>query len=476
MTESGEILRYFEQISQVPRGSGNHQGILQFLGDWAKGEGFSYEIDPHHNMVIRIPPSPGYEGAPLLVLQGHWDMVCEKTPGSSHDFRKDPLKLVQKGEWLYGDNTTLGADNGIALALAMDMATSEDVVHPGLEILITADEEVGLMGANELAKDFVKGRILINLDSEDEGVFTVGCAGGGESPLSVPVGGEAADRGQTFYKLTVGGLLGGHSGVDIAKNRENAIKMVERVLRSLQERDPAFRLASLQGGSGSHNAICRDAQALFCTAGDPEAEVKRWEATFKEEAGAVEKSLFVSLEKGLPPEQVLTKDSTKQMLDFIKVFPHGIAKMSSEIPGMVELSSNFAWTKVEPQGAHFLSSQRSALMSGLTDLNQRLEALASLVGGTCETKNNYPSWKPNLSSPLLEKAKEIYTGVLGREPRVEAIHAGLECGIIGAKYEGMDMISIGPTIESPHTPQERLFLPSLGPFRLFLVELLKSFR
>ena len=404
-------------------------------------------------------------------------MVCEKYPETFHDFSKDPVKTVIEGDWARGDGTTLGADNGIAIALAMDLVTSDDAEHPPLEILITSDEEIGLVGANNLEEGFVEGKILINMDSEDEGVFTIGCAGGADSRFQIPVASESSPGNTDFYTLTVGGLKGGHSGMDINLNLENALKMASRVLGDFTS-SPSFRLNSVKGGSGASNAICRDAQVVFCTGqtADVPAVVSQWESVFRDESGTVEPDLFLHLERTDDPGMVLDRESSLRVVRVLRLVHHGVEKVSSVIEDLVETSSNLAWAEVSPEKADFLTSQRSAVMSELRDMNERNIALAELAGGTCDTINKYPSWKPNPDSPLLKRGVELYKKSTGKEPVIEAIHAGLECGLIGDIYEGMDMVSIGPTIQNPHTPKERLFIPSLEPFRAFLVELLKSYK
>ncbi len=477
MNHTESILSYLEKINQTPRKSGNSGPITDWLENWGKQRGYKSRRDSWNNLVISIPGTRGYEKAPILVLQGHSDMVCEKNPETAHDFTKDPIKLIRKGDWVTGDGTTLGADNGIALALVMDLVSAENAEHPPLEFLITSDEEIGLIGANKLGSDFLEGRILINLDSEDEGIFTIGCAGGADSRISLDVNSESIPAGTRAYTLTVGGLKGGHSGADIHKNLGNAIKMLQRVLSDLAA-DELFRLASFSGGSGATNAICRNAKADFVVSETCNIQgiISDWAAWFKDESGAVEEDLFVDLQERSAPSSVLDKASGLKVLELVHVIPHGVDKMSIRMPGQVGTSSNLAWVSVSAEKAEILTSQRSSIVSELDELNRRMESAALLAGGHCETMKKYPPWAPNPSSPLLDKCVDIYKKVSGKEPVVEAIHAGLECGLIGAKYPGMDMISIGPTIESPHTPEERLYVPSLAPFRDFLEALLKSFK
>ncbi len=475
MSKIDNVLRFFEKINEIPRKSRNTGPITQFLMQWAREQGFEAEKDETANVLIRVPASPGYENSPVVILQGHSDMVCEKTPDSDHDFSRDPVKCLIEGEWMRGDNTSLGADNGIALALAMDIATDPLVKHPPLEILVTSDEEIGLIGANNLKEGFLSGKILINMDSEDEGVFTIGCAGGADSKIAIPLSLEKVPGDYSFYRITIGGLLGGHSGMDIALNRGNALKMAGRILSDLSLQTD-LRLVSLNGGSGASNAICRDASTVIAfPQGEGEkirALVEQWASVLKDEIKTTEPDLTVSLKEAAAQDSSLDAASRNMVLQVLRLIPHGIEKFSSDIENLVETSSNLAWMSIEKESLHILTSQRSSVMSELRDMNLRMEDLAALAGGSCETLNKYPSWQPDMDSPLLKKSADLYRTLMGREPVIEAIHAGLECGLIGDKYPGMDMISIGPTIKHPHTPEERLHVASLEPFRDFLAALL----
>ena len=479
MSKTDKILDFFEGINRIPRKSGNRGPITQYLTDWAHSRGFSVKRDGTDNLVISVPATPGYEDAPIVVLQGHSDMVCEKTPESDHDFTKDAVKCLVEGDWMRGDNTSLGADNGIALALAMDLATSNDVEHPPLEILVTSDEEIGLIGANNLEEGFLEGRILLNLDSEDEGIFTIGCAGGADSRFSIPLKLDAVPSDSVAFKLTIGGLLGGHSGMDINLNRGNALKMADRILLELLEKT-GIKLISLVGGSGASNAICRDAEAVFAIPASRVEEgvslVNEWRETLINENKTGEPGLTVSLEDTDKTDKGLSNASCRKLLQVLRLIPHGVEKVSSDIEDLVETSSNLAWMEIKEERAYFITSQRSSVMTELRDMNQRMIDVAELAGGICETINKYPSWQPNMDSVLLKRCSDIYKKLMKKDPVIEAIHAGLECGLIGDMYPGMDMISIGPTIKHPHTPEERLYLPSLQPFRDFMVELLKSFK
>jgi dipeptidase D len=468
-------LTFFRSISAVPRRSGDRSRIVPWLMDWAADNGFSAVRDKADNIRIDIPASPGRENSPSLVLQGHMDMVCEKIPGSVHDFSRDPIRLRIDGEWLLAEGTSLGADNGIALALAFDLATDQAVLHPALEILITSDEEVGLTGAQNLENGFIKGRRLINLDSEEEGVFTIGCAGGRDTDIFLPVVREAAVTGAIGLRLSVGGLTGGHSGIDIACQRANANLLLARMLREMIKIRP-FRLLELVGGS-AHNAIPRDAAALVSI---PASDLPFWKDTavnyqecFRNEWEG-EKTLAVSVSKDEAPSGCLplSASDTLKAVNLIRSLPHGVQAFSSRLPGFVETSNNLAIVSLADSELRVLTNQRSSVPTRLAALSDRIAALAELAGARVGSGNGYPPWPSRSESPLLETATDVHRRFFGREPKVEMTHAGLECGIIGNRYPGMDMISMGPDIIGPHSPDERMNIASATRVRSFLGELL----
>lgn len=401
-------------------------------------------------------------------------MVCEKTPESTHDFATDPIRPEVHGEWLSAPGTTLGADNGIAIAMAMVAATEPSVVHPPLELFFTIDEETGLTGASELRPGYLQGTVLLNIDSEDEGVLTVGCAGGIDTHLSVPIPHEDRPEGLVGVRLHAGGMTGGHSGVDIHKMRANAIRVLARATRDL---GIALRVADMHGGT-AHNAIPRDASAdLLVRPGDLDAlraRVAELSAVLASEFANTAPNLFLEL-RDWDDSACLrcpTAAGTEKLLDLLLVFPHGPAAMSTDIEGLVETSNNQAKVALQDERLLLLSSQRSSVVSRLQAHTHRIEALARLAGGEAETGTGYPPWQPNLDSPLLARAQRIYRELYGKDPVVEIIHAGLECGIIGDRYPDMDMISFGPTIVDPHSPDERLLIPTVGLGWDYLVALL----
>jgi dipeptidase D len=471
-----EILDIFTELSSVPRQSGNRGPIREWIITWAKKQGFEYKVDGYDNVLIKVPPTEGYENRPTLVLQGHSDMVCEKTPESDHDFSSDPLDLYTDEDWLKARNTTLGADNGIALAMAFDLALNRDVKHPPLEILITSDEEIGLDGANALEGDFISGRKLINIDSEDEGVFTVGCAGGMDCLFDFEADRQAV-RG-SVYELLIDGLTGGHSGVDINKGKGSAVIMAGRLLSDLLGDD--LSLFNLESGSGATNAISRQAIVTLVIAEEKEAFLKEalmgWQADFSTELGDSEPHLSLGLKKiGEGERDCLTQESALRFTDLILTIPHGVIALSREIEGLVETSSNLAAIKSIDGGFRFYTSQRSSVMSRLWEINNRTKSAARQAG--CQNitgKNKYPAWEPDWESSLLAESKKVYSALFSKEPVVEVIHAGLETGVIGSKYKGMDMISLGPTIENPHSPDERLYIPSIFKTYKLISELMAS--
>jgi len=473
-----EILKVFEEITKIPRCSKNEGAICAWLMEWARVHKFNAEMDDVGNIVIKVPGSPGHEKAKPVVIQGHVDMVCEKTPDSRHDFAKDPIKLVFDGEWLTADRTTLGADNGIAIAMALVAALDKTLERPPLELLFTVDEETGLTGANALKPGFIKGKVLLNVDSEDEGYFTVGCAGGINTNLALPIKLQKAPAGYKQMKIAAGGMKGGHSGIDIDKEKANAIKVLVRVLVSVAAR-MEVRLADITGGT-AHNAIPRDAEAVILV---PKAKsskvkniVKESEVILKDEFKTVDPDLTISVkdDSGSPVKKVIPAAGTKQVLDFLSVIPHGVDAMSIDIKGLVETSNNLANVKIEKGAVKVLTSQRSSIVSRLDALTDRIEAVARLAGGAGKSGDGYPPWQPDMDSALLKKCIGVYVKMFNKKPVVEIIHAGLECGIIGDKNPGMDMISFGPTLKFPHSPDEKIHIGTIGKVWDFMAELLKN--
>jgi dipeptidase D len=472
-----KVLSIFEEISRIPRCSGREERIAAFLTKWADARGFAVKADAAGNLLITVPASAGRQQAPAIVLQCHMDMVCEKTPDSSHDFARDPLQLIYDGDRLKAAGTTLGADNGAGLAIALALADDRDLVHPLLEILCTVDEESGLTGANALAPGFFTGRILLNLDSEDEGVFTIGCAGGRNIELLLPLRHEAAPVPTPLYELRVHGLRGGHSGINIHEQRGNANVLLARLLARLRGAMPVW-LAAIEGGS-AHNAIPRDAAARLAVLPADEA---RLAARVAELAAGLraenrqEPNLAVSLHRTADPAgQVLSPAAAATVGDLLLAAPDGVMAMAREVAGLVDTSVNFATIRSEAGALSLLFSLRSVSPTGIEWLTARMQALAALAGAVCRPGNGYPGWQPDMESELLARARKVYRDLFASEPVIQIIHAGLECGIIGAKYPGLEMVSIGPTIKNPHSPDETLVLPTLEKVRRFTAALIASY-
>jgi dipeptidase D len=472
------ILSHFEEINAIPRCSKYEERVAAHLRHRAEERGFSVNQDPAGNLVIRVPASVGRETAPTVVIQGHMDMVCEKRADAKHDFSTDPIRMQEADGWLKADGTTLGADNGIALALALALAEDDRLTRPPLELLFTVDEETGLTGANRLEPGFVSGRVLLNIDSEDEGVFTVGCAGGVESRLQLPITRSPIDSDAAVFRVDAGGMKGGHSGVDIHKQRANAIHVLGRAL-DRASRAAEIRLVALTGGR-SHNAIPRSASVQFCCPRRRRDAVKdallSVEGEVRSEFAGSDPDLKLTIESqdAVPEAAVAGKDSLR-LLQLLLALPDGVQAMSQQIEGLVETSCNLASVALGEGRLEIVTSQRSSVMSRLENITRRIEAAAALAGAAAERLNAYPAWEPNLESPLLERCKQVYRSLFGVAPHVEAIHAGLECAVIGDKYEGMNMISFGPTIRDPHSPDEALELASVEKVWAFVRALMASF-
>ncbi|MDH4018343.1 MAG: aminoacyl-histidine dipeptidase [Xanthomonadales bacterium] len=474
-----KILNAFEQISQVPRPSKKEEKIVAWLLNWAAENGLETRTDEALNVLIKVPASAGFENSQTLVLQGHMDMVCEKAKGFSHDFDNDPIELIYTDDgWLTANQTTLGADNGIAIAMAMVAATDSRVDHPALELLFTTDEETGLTGATSLKPGFIQGKQLLNIDSEDEGVFTVGCAGGEDACIRLPFITDKRPEGYTGFKLVGGGMSGGHSGIDIIEERANAIKLLFRCIHQISVKTDV-RISSVSGGT-ARNAIPRDAEAvLLIPASDAEtamACIEQLDKKLKSEYRKTDPNLSYSMTPVSGEFSAASANTTRRTIDTIFSYPDGVTAMSKDIEGLVETSNNLATVKLEDDKLVILSNQRSSNMDSLALLCDRILSVARLAGAEGETNGGYPSWQPNMESRLLARCLDVFEARFGKKPVVEAIHAGLECGIIGSKYDGMDMISFGPTIKNPHSPDEKIDIESIGKTWDFMVALFESYK
>jgi dipeptidase D len=472
--EPQPLWRHFDQILAIPRPSKGEEGMRRYVLATAERHGLESRRDRAGNVVVAKPGARGREGAPVTILQGHLDMVQEKNSDVAFDFAKDAIRPVRDGDYLSADGTTLGSDNGIGVAAMLALMGAEEVAHGPLELLFTVDEESGLTGAAQLAGDLLTGRRLLNLDSEEEGSVYVGCAGGVNVHLELPLASAPAGAGSTALSVKVGGFRGGHSGVDIHLQRGNAIQLLGRSLDAARRRGP-LRLARFGGGS-AHNAIPREASAVVvCADRDREAVADALQGEFAaiaSELRAVDPGVRIEVERAPQPkadrinrpDQAWEAAASDRALALVLAIPHGVQAMSQDIPDLVETSANLA-TVIPRDGAlELLVSVRSSVDSAKRALAREIEALAALAGARTARDGDYPGWKPNLASELLKTLQAVHRRELGAEPEVKAIHAGLETGIIGEKYPGMDMISFGPQIEFPHSPDERVLIPSVERF------------
>jgi dipeptidase D len=471
------VWKYFAAISKIPRCSKQEGAIIKYVMDTARGLGLEAKSDKFGNVVVRKPASPGREHTRSVVLQGHLDMVCEKNKDKVHDFTRDPITLVRKDNVLMADGTTLGADNGIAVATNLAIMEDRSLEHGPLEFLFTVDEETGLTGASNLGTDFLVSTTLLNLDSEEEGALYVGCSGGKNTMASWKIVSDPTPAGSVPCALKVAGLKGGHSGLEIDKGRGNSIKILTRVLIALEA--VGARLASLEGGN-KHNAIPREAEATVWiprkNLAGAVAIVQECNGVMKAELSAVDPDLLITLTplKGPKKGKVLKKALQKKILLTIAALPHGVMKMSADIPGLVETSTNVATIKTTKKEIEMATSQRSSVASEIMEICQTVASAFSLGGAAVSHTDGYPGWKPNLKSEILNVAKTTYRQLYGKDPAVKAIHAGLECGIIGERYPGMDMVSFGPTLEGVHSPDEKIYIDSVEKFWKHLTAILRA--
>lgn len=468
------VFHYFDEVCQVPRPSKKEEKIRAYLLDFAKKHNLEAKTDEAGNVLIKKAASAGMENLKTVILQSHIDMVCEKNKDTEHNFETDPIQTYIDGEWLRAKGTTLGADNGIGVATELAVLASDDIKHGPIECLFTVDEETGLTGAFALKEGFMNGDILLNLDSEDDGELFIGCAGGANTTAIYPFPTEKAPQGWFFFRVSVKGLTGGHSGDDISKNRANANKLLNRFLVQTMQKY-GMRLADIEGGN-LHNAIPREAHAL-CAVPMEYKEAVRVDlnifiSEIENEYSATEPNLAMDLESEAPVEYVMEQKAMARFLLSIYAVHHGVYAMSQDIPGLVETSSNLASIKVCDGTIKVVTSQRSSILSSRKDMSQMVSAAFILGGATVTTGEGYPGWKPNPSSEILKIAVESYKKLFGVEPKVKAIHAGLECGLFLQKYPSLDMVSFGPTLRGVHSPDERMLIPTVEKFWNHLLDIL----
>jgi dipeptidase D len=469
--EPATFWEHFEALTRIARPSRHEEPAIAHVHLWAAEHGFEVEQDEGRNVVIRVPASSGRESAPTVVLQGHLDMVCERDPSSSNDPAEGRIELVRDGDWLTANGTTLGADDGVAIAAMMALVEDPSLLHGPLELLMTVAEEVGLEGANALDPALVSGSILINLDSEEDGKLTVGCAGSTDTWVRIDQPREATPEGHVAFAVTAGGGLGGHSGMNISLGRANAVKILGRALRETSAEVP-FRLASLDGGK-SRNAIPRDAVAVCSVAPDGSdafrKAIERANSTIRDAFLKTDKGAAISVAHAPAAPDAWAEEATATLLDAIALVPTGPLAMSPDFDDLVETSTSLGEAITEGRTLTLHSLSRSSNDSAMPEVIGALDAVARLAGGTLEVKHNYGGWRPNLDSPALASARRAYVRLFGEQPVVTAVHAGLETAVIGNKAPGLDMLSFGPQIEFPHSPDERVGIPTVQRFWSLLV-------
>ncbi len=468
-----EVWKYFYDLTQIPRPSGKEAAVIEYVKKFGADLGLETHVDEVGNVIIRKPATAGLENRKGIILQGHLDMVPQANSDSGHNFETDPIKPRIDGEWVKATGTTLGADNGIGVAAAMALLASKDIAHAPLEALFTIDEETGMTGAFNLKAGLLKGEILMNLDSEDEGELYVGCAGGTNANIRIDYREEAVPAGYVPLQLAVTGLKGGHSGLDIILERGNSNKILFRFLFQVLE-PYAIRLSNINGGS-LRNAIPRESFADILV---PEGMVSKlthelsvFEAMVKSELSSADPGVTIQFRSIGMPGFVMDADSARKCIYAIYGCPNGVIRMSTDMPGLCETSTNLAIVKTENKQLFIKCLLRSSVDSAKEDLENMFTSVFKLAGAEIIFDGQYPGWKPNMESGILAAAKTVYQKNYGKIPEVKAIHAGLECGILGGVYPGWDMISFGPTIRFPHSPDEKVNIETVGKFWAFLVKL-----
>lgn len=458
--------RFFE-ISQIPRPSKQEERVRLYLRNFTGQQNLDFREDRVGNIVISIPPKPGFEKSPKVVLQSHIDMVCEKNKDTMHDFNIDPIKLIRDGDWIKAEGTTLGADNGIGAAAALSIATDNNFNHGEIELLFTVDEETGLTGANNLEPGFIKAKYLLNLDSEEDGIFYVGCAGGIDTVGTFNIDYESIDEGWSPYLICINGLKGGHSGINIGDKRANAIKLLGQLLNKLKVVD--YYLGTITGGS-KRNAIARESEAVIFINSQFEAVIREHINEFSLESALEYKSTdadvkvtFEKYDKDVTVK-VFTKEFANRIINVILGLPHGVIAMSKEIDGLVETSTNLATVVMENDEIKIGTSQRSSIESSKRNIAASVKSVFDLANANVIVGDGYPGWQPNLNSKLLKLSCKVHKEMFGKDPELKAIHAGLECGILGDKFPGIEMVSFGPTITGAHSPDERVKIHDVEKF------------
>lgn len=463
---SSKVIEYFLELTKIPHCSGEEQQISDYLVRFARERNLRVVQDESLNVIIYKPATPGYEDQAAIILQGHMDMVCVKQDELAFDFASQPLPVVIDGDTIRTEGTTLGADNGIAVAMIMAILDDTALSHPPIEALITTDEEVGLLGAASIDGSLFKGRTLINLDSEEEGVYLTGCAGGVRNVIELPVDFTRPTKAKA-YDIRIHGLAGGHSGMEIDKNRANAIKLLGRLLSQLAE----VELARLEGGE-KMNAIAKQAMATIVTDQDIDQSIGEMAETFRSEYAVSDPELKVSVTAAELPDKVMTREIAQKIISLLQLIPQGVQAMSQHIPGLVETSTNLGVLAATKDSVLFESAHRSSLESKKAILTDQLARLAEVFGAKATTQGDYPGWAYQPDSPIRDRFVQAYQAMTGREAKTSAIHAGVECGILQDRIGQLDMISLGPNMADVHTPFERLSISSSEQTYQLLIEVL----
>ena len=475
--EPKRVFHYFEEICKIPHGSGNTKQISDYLVQFAKDHDLKYVQDEMNNVVIYKPGTAGYENAPVVIIQGHMDMVCEKRPDVEHDFTKDGLNLSVEGDYVSANGTTLGGDDGIAVAYGLALLESDTIAHPPLEVFITVDEEIGLLGAVGFDCSVLKGRRFINLDSEAEGSLWISCAGGLSGVSHIPVTRLDAEGEKLTVKIS--GLMGGHSGAEIDKNRANANSLLGKFLHGLDEKTD-FELISVQGGQ-KDNAITREAVCDILVSKEEMDAIKAYaskvEKGLREEYDGSDKGISIQItEAGHESAKVLHPTSREKVLFYLMEVPFGIQKMSANIEGLVETSTNIGIVSLSEDEFFASSGVRSSVEAARNALSDKIQYLTEFLGGEYEIQGAYPAWEYRKESPLRDKMVEVYETMYGQKPEVVAIHAGLECGLFYKKIDGLDCVSLGPDMKDIHTSEEVLDIASTERVWKYLVKVLEELK
>ena len=472
------VFDFFEKISDIPRGSGTEKAISDYLLNFGKELGLETIQDEALNIIIKKPASKGYENAPTVIIQGHMDMVCEKNNGTDHDFEKDPLKLRIVDDYIYATDTTLGADNGIAVAYGMALLADNSIPHPALEVLITTDEETGMSGAMAVSKDNLDGKLLINLDNEEEGELLVSCAGGVRTNSAIKI--EWQDRAdKATMSINISGLKGGHSGMDIIKERGNSNKILGRILKALKD-ELEFNIVKINGGS-KNNAIPREAEVIISldnsNVDKVTSIVNELSDVFANELKAQDPGLKVVVNKvSVDESKEFNKDTTDKVINLLYLYPNGVNTRSTEIDGLVESSTNLGVLSTNEDYVEFDSAVRSSVPSLKKEIELRIKTITEIIGAEFSSKSDYPGWEYDPNSKMREICQKVYKDMTGKEAKIVAIHAGVECGLFNEKLGNLDMISFGPNLYDVHTPQEHMSITSVKNTWDYLLKILEEIK